>query len=81
MKKSLNNPSGMSYDDYYTRGAVTVKSVPLSGAGVPYGNYVVRDECQGVTKSGEACSARPVGGTHLCAGHTKQAKAKTNAAK
>ena len=40
------------------------------------GLVFVPDRCQAPTKDGEACTARPLKGTTLCVGHTKQEKMK-----
>lgn len=76
MRTSINNTSGKSYDEYYAekRGAKPVVTrTAEEQRGVPMGNFVLRDECQGVTKTGDSCRARPVRGSQLCAGHQKQA--------
>jgi len=39
----------------------------------------VPSHCQGVTKMGVACKARPVHGQMLCVGHLRQAEAAFNA--
>lgn len=78
MNKSLNNTRGLTYDEYFAqkRGAVRAKGTSGdSQRGVPMGSYVVADECQGITKAGLNCKARPVKGRFLCAGHLKQIEA------
>lgn len=78
MKKSINQTNGVSYDEYFAqkRRAVVAKGVSAEQqAGVPMMSWVIADECQGVTKAGESCRARPVKGRYLCAGHLKQMEA------
>ncbi len=77
VKRSL--ATGISYDEYHNKNKVrsTDKHINSGRTGVELGSFVrtsaaPKAGCQGVTKAGHACKARPVGDTSLCAGHTKQ---------
>lgn len=74
----LNEQRGVPYDEFFRdkRGAeqVITRSAEQH-RGRPMESYKRTDECEGITKKGEPCKARPVSGTQLCAGHTKQAEA------
>ncbi len=41
----------------------------------PQGGPFTPDHCQGVTKKGAACTARPLKGGMLCVGHQRKADA------
>jgi hypothetical protein len=82
IKRSL--VGGVSYDEYYNKDMKesTDKHENAGSKGVPMGSFVREDvvsltECQGVTKSGNACKARPVGGQMICAGHFKQQESRS----
>lgn len=48
---------------------------PVSGAGrvvTDVGLLWEPDQCQGLTRAGEACTSPPIKGTPWCNGHTKQ---------
>ena len=78
MKKSIRNESGVSFSDFYNKGASQIVSKSADERrGVPIGNFVYQSQCHGITKDGSECNARPVKGGNLCAGHRKQAKAMT----
>lgn len=75
---------GVNYNEYYASKAATkAQSVRAQHAGVKARKATVMDSstpykpsgCQGVTKTGNACKARPVKSQHLCAGHLRQAAA------
>lgn len=80
MNKSLMR--GVTYDEYHGKGKVQLNTKSADQTrGVPMGSYIMSDtimviDCQGVTKAGQACKARPVGGQMLCAGHLKQQEAR-----
>lgn len=75
---------GVTFSEYYANKGVTkAQAVRAQHAGLQAKKATVYDSstpyrptnCEGVTKGGSACKARPVHGHMLCVGHMRQAEA------
>lgn len=66
-------------DSRYGTPVAAARQQNLSGSKVaaapPGGMPFTPDHCQGITRAGAACSARPVKGGELCYGHSRGADA------
>lgn len=75
---------GVTFSEYYANKGVTkAQAVRAQHAGVQAKKATVYDsstayvatDCEGVTKKGGPCKARPIHGQMLCVGHMRQAEA------
>lgn len=71
--RPIGEGTGVRSADRFTR---VVGAGPDTAPASPGGMPTVYVNCASLTKDGQPCQARPVGGTKFCIGHTRAQEAK-----